>query len=111
MFSVIQSITKKISVIIQSSFVQFTGNVLLIIILLVLLNQAFADSGADPLKGMFGGLTATMSSGGAGRTAAFVIEGIVGTATFIKSKNLLMMFGAPLAIEIFLQLVMKLAGA
>lgn len=108
-FVTIKSLKNKITKLTQSSIISFSKRALITIIFMALWNEAFAEG--DPLNGMLGGLTATMSSGGAGRAAAFIIEGIVGTATFIKTKNLLMMFGAPLAIELFLQLVLKLAVA
>jgi hypothetical protein len=101
----------KIYTIARSPAYKLSKRLILIISLMAFCNELFAASNDDPLAGTMGGLVATMSSGGTGRMATFIVQGIVGAATYVRTNNLLLMFGGPLAIEVFLRLVMKLAGA
>lgn len=102
---------EKVKKIVNSPTFKFVNRLLLVVSVMVVWNHVFADTPTDdPLAGSDKGLIATMSSGGAGRTSAFIMEGIVGVATFIKTKNFLMMFGGVVAIELFLRIVFKFAG-
>lgn len=76
-------------------------------LLLMLCAYAYAD-GQDLLQGTDGTFWATY--GGTGKKFLIGIEGVIGLATFMKTRNL-MVFSGLLVVIIITLIVFKLAGA
>ena len=103
----IQKINEQIWQFLSSTKCQFFLKVMLMTSIIFLWRQAFA--GDDPLEGTDKSLVATLGSNGTGRKFIYLVEGVVATATYIKTKNVLM-FSGVVAIAVFLNILFKVAG-
>lgn len=79
----------------------------LVVCFLGLSGLAFAD-GKDILEGTDASLIATLN--GSGKKYIYLIEGFLSLAMYIKTKNLLLLFGIVI-VAVFFNIILKVAGA
>jgi hypothetical protein len=75
---------------------------------LALKGYALASGGKDILEGTEGNIIATLN--GSGKKYIYITEGILSLAVYIKTKNLLALFGI-VVVAVFLEIILKVAGA
>lgn len=107
MRSTLQGLNGKIGIILSSKQARCLYYLLLMTVLMLICQHAFADD--DPLAGTDKSLIATLGSNGTGRKFIYLVECIVAIASYIKTKNLLM-FGGVVGIAIFMNILFKVAG-
>jgi hypothetical protein len=74
---------------------------------LLLANHALAD-GKDILQNTDADLIQTLN--GSGRKYLYLVEGFISLATYIKTKNLVVLFGI-IIVAVFFNIIMKMYGA
>lgn len=77
------------------------------LILLLFMNHAFAESGADLLQGTDQSAWATFE--GTGKKYIYLGEGLLALFTYIKTKNILTLIGIVI-VAIFINIILKMAG-
>ena len=80
----------------------------LVLICLFGLRGLALANGKDILEGTDANLIATLN--GSGKKYLYITEGILSLAMYIKTKNLLVLFGI-VVVAIFFNIILKVAGA
>lgn len=82
-------------------FMQF----LFFIALMLMCETSLANSGTDILAGTETSLKATLT--GTGKKYFYLVDAILGLAVYIKTKNILLLFGSFIVIAIFFEILLK----
>jgi hypothetical protein len=88
--------------------VQTALHLFLVVCFLGVSGLALASSGEDILKGTDASLIATLN--GSGKKYIYLIEGFLSLAMYIKTKNLMVLFGIVI-VAVFFNIILKVAGA
>jgi hypothetical protein len=88
-------------------FAVFVVFVVFVAICFLVISGGLAFAGEDILRGTDANLIATLN--GSGKKYIYLVEGFLSLAMYIKTKNMLVLFGI-VVVAVFFNIILKVAG-